>query len=194
MVQRPWREGLEIYYTPGFVDWLVRGGTVVTCDADDTVVRGNLLVRAGRIVAVGKGVERQALKPARVLDAEGCAVIPGLVQAHIHLCQALFRGMADDMPLLEWLRRRIWPLEAAHDEKSLRASADLGLLETMRAGTTTILDMGTVRAHDAVMEACLRSGIRAISGKAMMDVGDDVPRGLRESTKASLDESDRLYR
>lgn len=155
---------------------------------------GDLLVRAGRIAAMGRGAERAALKPARVLDAGGCAVIPGLVQAHIHLCQVLFRGMADDMPLLEWLRRRIWPLEAAHDEKSARASAELGLLEAMKAGTTMVLDMGTVRAHDAIMDACLRSGIRAISGKTMMDIGDGVPRGLRETTRSSLDESDRLYR
>ncbi len=175
------------------MDLLVRGGTIVTCDAEDAVLgSADLLVRNGRIAAIGRNAERSALKPARVLDARGCAVIPGLVQAHIHLCQVLFRGMADDMPLLEWLKRRIWPLEAAHDEKSTRASAELGLLEAMRAGTTTVLDMGTVRAHDAIMDACARVGIRAISGKTMMDVGDDVPRGLRESTRASLDESERL--
>jgi cytosine/adenosine deaminase-related metal-dependent hydrolase len=131
---------------------------------------------------------------ARVIDARGCAVIPGFVQAHVHLCQALFRGMADDMPLLEWLRSRIWPLEAAHDERSLAASAELGLLEMTRAGTTTILDMGTVHGHDAVMDACVRSGIRAVSGKAMMDLGDGVPKGLRESTRGSLEESARLAR
>ncbi len=173
---------------------LVRGGMVVTCDATDRVVAGDLLVDEREIVAVGE-IDRGALGPlVRVIDARGCAVIPGFVQAHVHLCQALFRGMADDMPLLEWLRTRIWPLEAAHDEASLAASAELGLTEMMRAGTTTILDMGTVRAHDAVMDACVRSGIRAVSGKAMMDAGDGVPKGLRESTRASLAESERLAR
>jgi 5-methylthioadenosine/S-adenosylhomocysteine deaminase len=176
------------------VDLLVSGGTIVTCDGANRVIQGDLLVRAGRIVAIGDAARRAALRPARVLDARGCAVIPGLVQAHVHLCQVLFRGMADDLPLLEWLKKRIWPLEAAHDEKSARASAELGLLEAMRAGTTTILDMGTVRAHDAIMDACVRAGVRAVSGKTMMDVGDDVPKGLRESTRASLDESDRLLR
>lgn len=176
------------------MDLLVSGGTIVTCDGENRAFEGDLLVRAGRIAAIGDGARRAALRPARVLDARGCAVMPGLVQAHIHLCQVLFRGMADDLPLLDWLKNRIWPLEAAHDEKSARASAELGLLEAMRAGTTTILDMGTVRAHDAIMDACARSGIRAISGKTMMDVGDGVPRGLRETTKSSLDESDRLFR
>jgi cytosine/adenosine deaminase-related metal-dependent hydrolase len=133
-------------------------------------------------------------RPARVLDARGCAVIPGLVQAHVHLCQTLMRGQADDLPLLAWLRQRIWPLEAAHDEASAAASAELGLAEAMLGGTTTLLDMGTVRAHDAILDACVRSGIRALSGKAMMDRGDGVPRGLRETTRASLDESERLAR
>jgi cytosine/adenosine deaminase-related metal-dependent hydrolase len=168
---------------------LIRGGSVVTCDGGDRVVEGDVLVRDGSIVAIGDA------KPngiARVIDARGCAVIPGFVQAHVHLCQTLMRGMADDMPLLEWLRTRIWPLEAAHDEATLTASAELGLAEMTLAGTTTILDMGTVRAHDAVMEACVRSGVRALGGKTMMDVGDGVPKGLRESTRASLDESERL--
>jgi cytosine/adenosine deaminase-related metal-dependent hydrolase len=100
--------------------------------------------------------------------------------------------MADDLPLLDWLRQRIWPLEAAHDERSLAASAELGLLESMLAGTTTILDMGTVHAYDAVFDACRRAGIRCFGGKTMMDAGDGVPRRLRESTKESLREADRL--
>ena len=60
---------------------------------------------------------------------------------------------ADDLALLDWLRRRIWPFEAAHDERSLRASADLGIAELLKGGTTAILDMGTVNHHDAVFTA-----------------------------------------
>jgi 5-methylthioadenosine/S-adenosylhomocysteine deaminase len=178
----------------GTVKTLVRGGTIVTCDARDRVLQGDVLVDGGVITAVGRvdAAGEGSVGVARVLDASGCAVMPGFVQGHVHLCQALFRGMADDMPLLEWLKSRIWPLEAAHDERSLGASAELGLLEMALAGTTTILDMGTVRAHDAVMDACARSGMRAVSGKTMMDTGDGVPKGLRESTRASLDESERL--
>lgn len=175
---------------------LIRGGALVTCagkSADKTVTEGDLLVEDGRIAAVGK-VPRRQLDGGlvRVLDASGCAVTPGLVQAHVHLCQVLFRGAADDLPLLDWLRQRIWPFEAAHDERSLAASADLGLLEMMLAGTTTILDMGTVHHYDAVFDACARAGIRVFGGKAMMDDGSGVPKGLRESTKESLRESDRL--
>jgi len=160
-------------------------------DAARSVRRADVLIRNGEIAAIGK---RAALaRPVHVLDARGAAVIPGLVQAHVHLCQALFRGMADDLPLLEWLKQRIWPLEAAHDDKSMRASALLGLAEMIRAGTTTILDMGTVHHQDAVFRAMRDAGIRGLSGKAMMDRGTGVPKGLRESTRASLRESERLY-
>ncbi|CAN5921627.1 5'-deoxyadenosine deaminase [soil metagenome] len=176
---------------------LIKGGLLVTCSPEDDVIEGDLLLEDGIITAIGR-IPARALEsakrrgPVRLLDARGCAVTPGLVQAHVHLCQVLFRGRADDLPLLEWLKQRIWPFEAAHDERSLRASAELGLLEMMLAGTTTILDMGTVHAYDAVFDACARAGIRCFGGKAMMDAGDGVPRGLRETTKASLRESDRL--
>jgi 5-methylthioadenosine/S-adenosylhomocysteine deaminase len=176
------------------MDLLVRGGTLLTCDGLGTVVAGDLLVRDGLIVAMGDDAKRSAHRPCRVLDASGCAVVPGFVQAHVHLVQVLFRGMADDLPLLEWLKQRIWPLEAAHDERSLRASAELGLLELLRSGTTTINDMGTTHGHDVVLDAIDRFGLRARSGKAMMDVGEGVPARLRETTKDSLAEAERQAR
>jgi cytosine/adenosine deaminase-related metal-dependent hydrolase len=172
------------------LDLVVHGGTVVTMDAKRRVLVGDVLVRGGAIVGIGRVPSNTR---ARSLDARGCVVIPGFVQAHVHLCQALFRGMADDLPLMTWLRERIWPLEAAHDERSIAASARLGLHEMMRAGTTTILDMGTVREEDAVFGAMHESGIRGVSGKAMMDRGRGVPKGLRESTKDSLRESEALH-
>ncbi len=173
------------------MDVLIRGGTVVTMDPAQTIRRADVLVRDGRIAAVGKTASRA--RPVRVLDARGAAVMPGFVQTHVHLCQALFRGMADDLPLLAWLRQRIWPLEAAHDHASLRASARLGIAEMLRAGTTTILDMGTVHHQDAIFHVMKETGIRGFSGKAMMDRGRGVPPGLKETTRESLDESERLF-
>ncbi len=170
---------------------LIRGGDVVTMDPERRVFEGgDVRIEGGTIVAVGPRLKRP--KPARLVDARGCAVLPGLVQAHVHLCQALFRGMANELPLLRWLRERIWPLEAAHDARSMRASAELGLAELLLGGTTTILDLGSVHHQDAIFTAMQRSGIRGISGKSMMDVGDGVPRGLRESRTSSLRESLRL--
>src|SRR6185295_9655678 len=144
---------------------VIRGGTVITMDPDRRVVNADVLSIGGTIVAIGV-VDADG---ARVLDARGRMVIPGFVQAHVHLCQALFRGMADDLPLLAWLKTRIWPLEASHDKTSLAASARLGLAEMILAGTTTILDMGTVHHHDVVFDAMRALGIRGFSGKAMMD-------------------------
>ena len=170
---------------------LISGGAVVTMDGDRRVLEGgDVLVEGDRITKVSKRLRRP--KAAHLIDARGCAVLPGLVQTHVHLCQALFRGMADELPLLRWLRERIWPLEAAHDAKSMRASAELGLVELLTGGTTTILDLGSVHHQDAVFRAMAKSGIRGVSGKSMMDVGDGVPKGLRESRTSSLKESLRL--
>lgn len=168
---------------------LLRGGSVVTMDADRRVLeRGDVLIEGDTIRAVGRAPRRTA----HVIDCRGMVVLPGLVQAHVHLCQALFRGMADELPLLRWLRERIWPLEGAHDARSMKASAELGLLEMLAGGTTTILDLGSVHQQDAVFRAMDKSGIRGISGKSMMDVGVGVPRSMRESRTRSVKESLRL--
>jgi 5-methylthioadenosine/S-adenosylhomocysteine deaminase len=129
---------------------------------------------------------------ARVVDASGCLVVPGLVQAHIHLCQTLFRGLSEERPLLTWLRERIWPLEAAHDPTSLRASARLGIAELLLSGTTAVLDMGTVHHTEQVFLAAEESGIRYTGGQAMMDRGEGVPAGLQQPTAETIAESDAL--
>lgn len=171
-------------------DLIIRGGTVVTMDGTRRVGAFDVRVRAGRIAEVGPALAVDGA--AQVVDARGCAVIPGLVHAHVHLCQVLFRNFAEDRPLLPWLEERIWPLEAAHDPTTLRTSALLGMAEMLRSGATAALDMGTVRHHDAVFEAARDAHFRLQSGKAMMDAGERVPAGLRETTAASLAESDRL--
>lgn len=170
---------------------LIRGATLVTCDAADRVLQADVLIEDGRISALGP---TRIPPAARVIDARDRLVLPGLIMSHVHLCQVLMRGMADDLPLLEWLRGRIWPLEAAHDEESLGASAELGLAEMLLGGTTSILDLGTVHGHDAVFEACVRSGMRVVGGKTLMDRGDGVPRRLRQSTRASLKDAEELER
>jgi len=159
---------------------------------DPRVFVGDVLIVGSRISAIAPNAPAPA--DAEVLDRRGHYVMPGLVQTHLHLVQTLFRGMAEDLTLLEWLRLRVWPLEAAHDEASIRASVRLGLLELLLSGTTTILDMGTTKLGDAVAEELVRSGIRAHFGQAMMDTGDGAPPGLLETTRASLDASAALHK
>jgi len=120
--------------------------------------------------------------------------MPGFVQSHVHLCQTLFRGQADDLELMDWLKLRIWPLEGAHDKDSIYWSAMLGITELIKGGTTSIIDMETVHHTDSAFSAILDSGIRATSGKVMMDYGDDVPGSLMESTEDSLNESETLMK
>jgi 5-methylthioadenosine/S-adenosylhomocysteine deaminase len=129
-----------------------------------------------------------------VIDARGGYLLPGLIQTHIHLCQTIFRGYSDDRPLLEWLRERTWPMEAAHTPASLRAAADLATTELLMSGTTSVLTMETVHDTDVVFDAVGASGLRATIGKCMMDGSTDVPARLQERTRASIDESVALHR
>lgn len=168
---------------------IIRGASVVTMDAERRVLKGDVRVEGDRITAVG---DVPSGGVAHVIDGTGCAVVPGFVQAHVHLCQALFRGMADELPLLRWLRERIWPLEGAHDARSMRASARLGLAEMLKGGTTTIFDLGSVHHQDAIFRAMKESGIRGFAGKSMMDAGLGVPKSMQESRTSSLKESLRL--
>ena len=161
----------------------ITGGTVLSMRPGDAPAVRDLYVEGDRIADRAGG---------ETIDASGCYVMPGLVQTHIHLVQTIFRGLAEELSLLEWLRDRIWPLEAAHDEASLRATARLGLLDLLTTGTTTILDMGTTHGGDVIAEELVASGIRARFGQTMMDGGDGVPAGLRETTTASLHASARL--
>src|SRR5690349_5372551 len=136
---------------------LIRNGTLVTMDPASRIVRGDLLISHSRIAEIGKTSQSADV----VIDASDCAVIPGFVQTHIHLCQTLFRGAADDLALIDWLKKRIWPLEAAHTAESVYASARLGIAELIHGGTTCALTMETVRHTEAVFSAVEESGFRA---------------------------------
>ena len=177
---------------PGFVvimkSILIKGGTLITMDANDSVVEGDILIQEGRIAELGEVVSDADI----VIDGAGCAVLPGFVQTHIHLCQTLFRGSADDLSLLDWLKKRVWPMEAAHNPSSIRASARLGVAELIKGGTTCALTMETVNHTEEIFKVVEETGFRAIVGKCMMDKGDDVPAELHEVTADSIKESLRL--
>jgi 5-methylthioadenosine/S-adenosylhomocysteine deaminase len=173
---------------------LIRNGLLVTMNDRLDVFAGCVAVRDATIAAVGPEEQVAAERFDRVVDARGGFVLPGFVQTHVHLCQTLFRGFADDLPLLEWLRLRIWPLEAAHRPESLRAAARVAAAELLLSGTTCALTMETVHDTDAVFEAIDEIGLRATIGKCMMDSDDEAPQRLRESTAASLDESVAIHR
>jgi 5-methylthioadenosine/S-adenosylhomocysteine deaminase len=171
---------------------IFRGGTIVTVDDRHTIAVGDLACRDGRIVQVG-GSYLPTTNDYQILDCADMIVMPGLIQAHTHMCQTLARGRADDLELLDWLRTVVWPYEAKLDPAAMTASAELAATELLLGGTTAILDMGTVHHAGALFEAAERAGLRATIGKAMMDADDPlIPAGLRETTAGSLEESERL--
>jgi len=165
---------------------LIKNGTIVTMDENDSIVTGDVYIRDGRIAEIGENIRTDADE---TIDARSCAVLPGFVQTHIHLCQTLFRGAADDLSLIDWLKKRVWPMEAAHTDVSIRASAQLGIAELIKGGTTCALTMETVRYTEEVLRVVQQTGFRATVGKCMMDKGDEVPPQLHEQTRASIDES-----
>lgn len=154
-------------------------------DQSNSTVQGELLIVDGQIADVGSRGQSADV----VIDAEGCAVIPGFVQTHIHLCQTIFRGAADDLSLIDWLKKRVWPMEAAHSASSITASARLGIAELIKGGTTCALTMETVNHTSEVFKVVEESAFRATVGKCMMDKGDEVPDALHEQTATSIDES-----
>src|SRR5437763_15602341 len=126
------------------VDLIVSGGTVVTMDKERRVIEdGAVAVERGRIVAVGKRADVERQYTAReVIDARGRAVVPGLINGHTHVPMTLFRGIADDLDLNEWLTKYIFPAEAKNvTEDFVRVGTQLGLAEMIRGGTTTYCDM-----------------------------------------------------
>jgi cytosine/adenosine deaminase-related metal-dependent hydrolase len=161
---------------------------VLTMDGDDRLLRnGAILVEGRTITRVLDAGELSTQRPVVdvVVDAKDLVALPGFVQTHVHLCQALFRGLAEDMELLDWLQTRIFPLEAAHTASSMYASARIGIAELIRGGTTTIMDMGSIHHEEEVVRAITESGIRAFVGKAMMDLNTMHPP-LREATDEAV--------
>src|SRR3989304_4620858 len=121
---------------------LIEHGVVVTVDARRRVIRdGAVMVEGSHITDVGKTSElRRKYSPEHTIDASRKLVIPGLIDCHVHLAQALIRGCADDVSLLDWLEKYVWPLQGNYDAEDGRGSAKLWILEMIKSGTTTFIE------------------------------------------------------
>jgi 5-methylthioadenosine/S-adenosylhomocysteine deaminase len=152
------------------VDLLVLGGTVITMDGERRViVDGGLAVDGGRIVAVDSRAEIQKSYSGReTINAADKLIVPGLINGHTHVPMTLFRGLADDLDLQDWLTKYIFPAEAKNvTEEFVRAGARLGLAEMIRAGTTTYCDM--YYFEDAIAEETAKAGVRGVLGETVID-------------------------
>src|SRR5207249_3588782 len=137
---------------------------VVTKDGARLIIDADVLIEDGRIKKIGRPAGRTAGRPT-VIDCSGLVLLPGLIQAHIHLCQTLFRGLADDLPLEAWLAKRIWPLEAAHNSDSTYWSAMLGTAEPLLGGPTASPDMDKSPYTGAALQPLEAIGLHATPGQ-----------------------------
>ena len=149
---------------------VVTNATVVTMDAGSRVIsNGAVAVNGTDIVAVdtASAIARQ-FRGRDTIDANGQIVMPGLINTHTHVPMVLFRGIADDLMLPEWLQKYIFPAEAKNvDEQFVRWGTRLGCLEMIEGGTTTYVDM--YYFEDAVAEETANAGMRAVLGETLLD-------------------------
>src|ERR1043165_4853148 len=152
------------------VDLIIKGGTIVTMDgARHVIENGGVAIKDGRIVSVDEaaGIDRK-YAAREVVNATGKVVIPGLVNGHTHVPMTLFRGIADDLDLQEWLTKYIFPAEAKNvTEDFVRVGTRLGLAEMIRSGTTTYCDM--YYFEDAIADETFKAGVRGVLGETVID-------------------------
>ena len=152
------------------VDLIVLGGTIVTMDQTRRVIDdGGIAVSKGRIVEVGRRADIESRYTSRQkVNATGKVITPGLINGHTHVPMVLFRGLADDLDLQEWLTKYIFPAEAKNvTEEFVRVGARLGLAEMIRGGTTTYCDM--YYFEDAIADETAKAGVRGVLGETIID-------------------------
>jgi len=178
--------------------FLIEDAIVVTMDPRRRVIEGgSILVEGDRIAKIaGPGSRRQRGAQQRI-SAKGMAVIPGLIDTHIHLAQSLLRGYADDLSLVEWLSQRVWPIQGSFTEEDGRASAELSMLEMVKSGTTSFVGVDVVSRYgfDGIAESVTKAGMRGALAKTIMDTpsygrkGKIMPAGLVEEKGACIREA-----
>lgn len=176
---------------------LFTNATIITMNpAREIITGGALLIEGNRIKAIGKAEEvRRGYQGDEVIDVGGKLIIPGLIDTHVHVAQALIRGCADDMALIQWLCERVWVLQGNFTRDDGYVSARLCIAEMLKSGTTTFLE--SMLAHrygfDGIAQAVEESGIRACLAGIVMDTGTYATQdanamhpGMVESRETSL--------
>ena len=164
---------------------LIRAAIIVTQDQDRRVIHDGFLAinpdekGEGRIIAMGSENEMAGWQAVKTLDYPAHMVLPGLVNAHAHCAMTLMRGYADDLPLLDWLHERIFPLEARLDPETAYLGSLLGQAEMLACGISTFMDMYLF--EESVLEAAELSGMRAIGGEVIFDSAGPASSGAAQS-------------
>jgi 5-methylthioadenosine/S-adenosylhomocysteine deaminase len=146
---------------------LIRNGTILTMDEENTVIPdGSLTISEDTIRFVGSNSE-VSMDAEKILDAEGGLILPGLINSHTHAAMTLFRGLADDLPLMDWLNGYIFPVESKMNDEFVRVGTLLACAEMIMSGTTTFCDMYLF--EDEVAHAAREAGMRCLVGEVLYD-------------------------
>ena len=149
------------------VDIIIKNGTILTLDSKNSILEnGFLCIRGDRIFKIGTG-NPTSFKAEKIIDAGGGLILPGLVNGHTHAAMSLFRGLADDLPLMEWLNNYIFPAERKMDAEFVYTGTRLALAEMILSGTTTFCDMYLF--EDEVAKAARKAGVRCLVGEVLYD-------------------------
>jgi 5-methylthioadenosine/S-adenosylhomocysteine deaminase len=152
-------------------DLIITGGTVLPMTPGAAPIPdGAVAVRSGSIVAVGPAAEiASGQRDAEVLDADGGLILPGFVNTHTHLAMTLIRGVAEDLPLKEWLEDHIWPTERAlMNADTVALGTRLAAAESLQAGVTCVCDM--YFHAQRVIDEVVKAGLRAIVPESLIDL------------------------
>lgn len=167
------------------VDILLKNGIIVTVDEDNTIFdRGDIAIKDGKIFDLGKDLKLDAKKTE---DLMGAIVMPGLINTHTHAAMTLFRGLADDLPLMEWLNNHIFPAEASLTPDLVYTGTLLACLEMIKAGTTTFCDMYFF--EEQVIKASKKAGLRVFAGEGIIN----FPTPSCETPQKAIEETKKLF-
>ncbi|MGB6009859.1 MAG: amidohydrolase [Desulfobacterales bacterium] len=148
-------------------DLIIKNGTLLTMDFKNSILEnGFLAIRGDRISHMGTG-DMPSIKARKIIDAKGGLVLPGLVNGHTHAAMTLFRGLADDLPLMQWLENYIFPAERNMDAEFVYTGTLLALAEMILSGTTTFCDMYLF--EEEVAKAAKKAGVRCLVGEVLYD-------------------------
>ena len=167
------------------VDLLLYNGTVLTLVSDQIIENGFIAITGGRIAAIGQGYHGQ-LQPKETWDLSSSLIMPGLINAHTHAAMVFFRGLADDLPLMEWLEKYIFPAERKNvNEELVYLGTLLACAEMIRSGTTTFCDMYIFEKE--VAQAAKKAGMRAVVGEVLYDFPSPNVKSIDEGLQYTAD-------
>jgi 5-methylthioadenosine/S-adenosylhomocysteine deaminase len=149
------------------VDMIIKNGTILTMNNKNLVLKDGFLCIRGDAISNISEDDENAFEASKVIDAKGGLILPGLVNGHTHAAMSLFRGLADDLPLMEWLNNYIFPVESKMDGDFVFTGTLLACAEMIMSGTTTFCDMYLF--EDQVATAARKSGMRCIAGEVLYD-------------------------